>query len=130
MIRAGSGGGSGPRILSGRLGRSAAVAVAVLAASIIAAGAAATRRSTGRRDLALGRRSDLRRRALGERTPVAAGLVPAVLAAAGHVVMMRADAKTFTHEHAEVEDNRYAKAFFVAILVFMLVACFIIPGRS
>ena len=35
-----------------------------------------------------------------------------------------------TAEHAEVEDTRYAKAFFVAILVFMLVACFIIPGRS
>ena len=33
------------------------------------------------------------------------------LAAAGHVVVMRADAKTFAHEHAEVEDEERRPVF-------------------
>ena len=33
------------------------------------------------------------------------------LAAAGHVVVMRADGATFAHEHAEVEDDRGRPVF-------------------
>ena len=62
-------------------------------------------------DAVVGERSDLhfafRDAATGE--PVD-DLQP-FLAAAGHVVVMRADAATFAHEHAEVEDSRGRTVF-------------------
>ena len=54
----------------------------------------------------VGERSDLHFAFTDARTGRPIDDLQPFLAAAGHVVVMRADGATFAHEHAEVEDDR------------------------
>jgi P-type Cu+ transporter len=62
-------------------------------------------------DAVVGERSDLHFEFTDATSGEPIDTLQPFLAAAGHIVVMRADGTTFAHEHAEVEDNRGRSVF-------------------